>query len=152
MDAMKELSYGELSALCSNLAKACEKQQLFEQQKRFLELADYFAQRAEPADGASLEDIKALVEGYLDSGFGPAFDQARADRDRGALRALTWSQKITALLDSLIKRYESKGDALIEGTSVYVCKICGFVFVGDNPPDVCPICKVPKSKIVKVRG
>lgn len=152
MDVMKELSPGELGALCSNLAKACEKQQLFEQQKRFLELADYYVQRAEPIGDASLEAVKELVKGDLDSGFGPAFDQAHADHDRGALRALTWSQKVTSLLDSLIKRYESKGDALIEGTSVYVCEICGFIFVGENPPDVCPICKVPKSKIVKVRG
>lgn len=152
MDAMKELSRGELSSLCSNLAKACEKQQLFDQQKQFLELADYYAKYAEPADAANMEAIEAIVRGDLDSGFGPAFEQAHADHDRGALRALTWSQKATTLLDSLLKRYASKGDALIEGTSVWVCEICGFIFVGDNPPDVCPICKVPKSKIVKVRG
>ncbi|WP_139651253.1 rubredoxin-like domain-containing protein [Raoultibacter phocaeensis] len=152
MDAMKELSYGELSALCSNLAKACEKQQLFEQQKRFLELADYYVGHAEPVSDASIEAVKTLVKGDLESGFGPAFDQAHADHDRGALRALTWSQKATALLDSLLKRYDSKGDALVAGTSVYVCEICGFIFVGDNPPDICPICKVPKSKIIKVRG
>lgn len=152
MDAMKELSQGELSALCSNLAKACEKQQLFEQQKRFAELADYYNMRTEPVDGVNLESVKALVRGDLDSGFGPAFEQAHADHDRGALRALTWSQKATALLDSLLKRYESKGDALVAGTNVYVCEICGFIFVGDNPPDICPICKVPKSKIVRVRG
>lgn len=152
MDAMKELSFGELSALCSNLAKACEKQQLFEQQKRFGELAAYHESKVEAVDGASMKTIEAIVKGDLDSGFGPAFDQAHADHDRGALRALTWSQKATALLDSLLKRYERQGDALIDGTSVYVCEICGFIFVGDYPPDICPICKVPKSKIVKVRG
>lgn len=152
MESIKELSHGELSAFCSNLAKACEKQQLFEQQKQFAELADYYVQKAEKVDGASMEAIHALVKGDLDSGFGPAFEQAHADHDRGALRALAWSQKVTMLLDSLLKRYESKGDALIEGTSVYVCEICGFIFVGDNPPDICPVCKVPKSKLVKVRG
>lgn len=152
MDAMKELSRGELSALCSNLAKACEKQQLFIQQQQLTELADYYAAHIDPLDDASIETIRNLVKGDLESGFGPAFEQAHADHDRGALRALTWSQKVTALLDSLLKRYEGKGDALIEGTNVYVCEICGFIFVGDTPPDICPVCKVPKSKIVKVRG
>ena len=28
----------------------------------------------------------------------------------------------------------------------WVCKVCGYVHVGDNPPDACPICKAPASK------
>jgi Fe-S-cluster-containing hydrogenase component 2 len=33
-----------------------------------------------------------------------------------------------------------------------VCTICGFVFVGDNPPELCPVCKVPNWKFEKVGG
>ncbi len=31
----------------------------------------------------------------------------------------------------------------------YVCPVCGYVHEGDNPPEVCPVCKVPGSKFVK---
>lgn len=150
MDAMKELSSGELSALCSNLAKACEKQQLFEQQALFSELAAYYKQTAEPLSGKELTDIRVLAQGDLESALGDAMSEAQAAHDRGAQRALTWATKVTTLLESLFRRYEAQGDALIEGTNVYVCEICGFIFVGDTPPDVCPICKVPKKKLIKV--
>ena len=30
----------------------------------------------------------------------------------------------------------------------YVCSVCGYVHVGDSPPDACPICKAPASKFV----
>lgn len=150
MDVMKELSYGELSALCSNLAKACEKQQLFTQQDRYTQLADYFKTKAEPVTDKSFADIQALAQGDLDSGFGAVAEAAEAEHDRGAKRVLTWAQKTTNLLNSLLKRYESKGNALVEGTNVWVCEICGFIFVGDTPPDTCPICKVPRVKIKKV--
>lgn len=29
-----------------------------------------------------------------------------------------------------------------------VCSVCGYVFEGDDIPDVCPQCKAPKSKFV----
>lgn len=29
----------------------------------------------------------------------------------------------------------------------YVCPVCGYVYEGDNPPEICPICK---AKMVKV--
>ena len=28
----------------------------------------------------------------------------------------------------------------------WVCQVCGYVHVGDTPPDECPICKAPASK------
>lgn len=150
MDDMKELSYGELSALCSNLARACQKQQLFEEEGLFRRLASYYTQGAEPVNGKTLDDIQSLVKGDLESGFGAAISAAEAAHDRGAKRSLTWAQKTTALLDSLLTRYEKQGDALLEKTNVWVCEICGFIFVGDVPPEVCPICKVPRRKIMKV--
>src|SRR5574344_147277 len=29
---------------------------------------------------------------------------------------------------------------------VWVCSVCGYVSIGENPPEVCPQCKAPKSK------
>ena len=28
----------------------------------------------------------------------------------------------------------------------WVCQVCGYVHVGETPPDACPICKAPASK------
>ena len=41
---------------------------------------------------------------------------------------------------------------MLEGTGVYVCTICGFVFLDDEPPAMCPVCKVPSWKFEKVEG
>ena len=32
----------------------------------------------------------------------------------------------------------------------WVCSVCGYVHEGDNPPEFCPVCKVPASKFNKV--
>ncbi|MCF0224074.1 MAG: NADH peroxidase, partial [Fibrobacter sp.] len=29
---------------------------------------------------------------------------------------------------------------------VWVCKVCGYVHMGEEAPDECPQCKAPKSK------
>ncbi len=41
---------------------------------------------------------------------------------------------------------------MLEGADVYVCTICGFVYIGDKLPGVCPVCKVPNWKFEKVEG
>ena len=27
----------------------------------------------------------------------------------------------------------------------FICKVCGYIYVGDDAPEVCPKCKMPKS-------
>ncbi|MGN1189964.1 MAG: rubredoxin-like domain-containing protein [Candidatus Ornithospirochaeta sp.] len=41
---------------------------------------------------------------------------------------------------------------MIENTGVWVCTVCGFVYVGYAAPKQCPVCKVPDWKFVKVEG
>jgi rubrerythrin len=31
---------------------------------------------------------------------------------------------------------------------VWVCPVCGHTYVGDEPPEKCPICDIPKNKYV----
>ena len=31
----------------------------------------------------------------------------------------------------------------------WVCPVCGYVHEGDEPPEACPLCKVPGSKFIK---
>ena len=34
----------------------------------------------------------------------------------------------------------------------YVCKVCGYVYEGDEAPDECPVCKAKKAMFEKVEG
>ena len=34
----------------------------------------------------------------------------------------------------------------------WVCQVCGYVFEGENPPEKCPICKVPAEKFTEQSG
>ena len=147
---LRELTPGEMSALCSNLARGCEKQYLKEEALLFTRLAGYFKDKTLANGGGDVKALKAMTEYDLDTAFPSADQAAGGETDRGALRALVWSRKVTAMMDSLLARYEREGSGFLEHTNVYVCDICGFIYVGDTPPDICPVCKVPSWKMSKV--
>lgn len=146
----RELSPMELSVICSNLARGCEKQYLPEQEKGFRELAAFFRAKAEPESAADMEMLLTLVEKDLSAGYPYANAVAAEGPDRGALRALVWSEKVTRMLQSLLNRYHAEGEKMLENTGVYVCSVCGFVYVGDAPPELCPVCKVPSWKFERI--
>ncbi len=145
----KELSSMEMSVICSNLARGCEKQYLPEQAEAFKNLADFFKSKAGTITGDT-DNILELIEKDLSSGYPYANQEASKINDRGAKRALVWSEKVTRMLNSLLTRYKVEGDKMLENTGVYVCTICGFVYVGNEPPKLCPVCKVPEWKFEKV--
>lgn len=149
---MKELSPIEISALCTNLARGCEKQYKPEEAALFTELAEYYKAVSAPAKEPSFDKLLALIERDLEEDFPKANAVATADQDRGALRALTWSEKVTRILKSLLTRYKNGDDKELENTGVYVCTICGFIYIGDKLPEICPVCKVPNWKFEKVEG
>lgn len=146
---MRELSFGELSALCSNLSKGCEKQYRPEEAGLFAQLAEYYNSKSGLMDTNQFEALTALIQKDLES-YATANSIYAVQADRGALRALAWGEKVTRILSSLLSRYEKQREALLENTNVYVCEICGFVYVGDKPPEICPVCKVPSMKIRKI--
>jgi len=149
---MKEMSPIEVSALCTNLARGCEKQYKPEEAALFNELAGYFKSASAPAEDPHFSKILDLIEKDLKEGFPNANAVATDAKDRGALRALVWSEKVTRILKSIISRYKKEGDAMLENTGVYVCTICGFIFIGDTPPEICPVCKVQNWKFEKIEG
>ena len=149
---MQELSPLEISALCSNLARGCEKQYKPEEAELFKELAGYFKSVSAPSEDPNFSRLLDLIEKDLKEGFPNANAVAADAKDRGALRALTWSEKVTRILKSLLTRYQKEGEAMFENTDVYVCTICGFVYIGDKLPEVCPVCKVPNWKFERVEG
>ena len=148
----KELTALELSAVCSNLARGCEKQYKAEEAVLFTQLADYVKAASAPVNTGSMGQLLSLVEKDLAENFLTANSVAADAKDRGAMRALVWSEKVTRILKSLLTRYEKEGDAMLQNTGVYVCTICGFIYVGDNPPELCPVCKVPSWKFERIEG
>lgn len=146
---LKEMSNSEIAYICSNLAKACEKQYLEEEQKLFTELYNYYLNKEKDLEG-TLENVKEKVNKDLEE-FDKAFQIADKYQDRGAKRVLTWASKATNMMNVIINNYKEKGIDYIKNTKIWVCDICGFIYVGDVPPTVCPICKVPSFKILEVK-
>ena len=148
---LKELSAGQLSALCSNLARGCEKQYKPAEAELFRELADYFSAVAPPLNDASVESLAVLLQNDVDryAGVRATADEAS---DRGAARVCVWGEKVTRMLSSLVDRYLREGESMLAGTNIWVCSVCGFVYIGDEAPGMCPVCKVPAWKFEKIEG
>ena len=148
---LTELSIGQLAALCSNLARGCRKQYKEEEALLFDKLSDYFTASVKPIDDVTVEKLATKLSEDID-----LYPSVRAtvdsQKDRGAARVCVWGDKVTRILDSLVSRYLKEGEKMLEGKNVYVCSVCGFVYIGDKAPDLCPVCKVPSWKFDKVEG
>ena len=149
---LKELSPALLSAVLSNLARGCEKQYLARESALLTELSAYFAGQAAPMEELSAEALLKELDKDLGMGYPSAARTAGAAADRGALRALTWNEKVSRMLSSLLRRYAQEGEAAFAGKKVFVCTVCGFIYVGDAAPELCPVCKVPSWKFKEIEG
>ncbi len=149
---MQKLSAGELSALCSNLARGCEKQYKEEETALFREIADYFAAATPGVPDADMAKLAELIQQDLNEGYPALRFTAVSDSDRGTQRICVWGEKVTTILNMLVQRWEKEGDAFLQNTSVWVCTVCGFIYIGDSAPTLCPVCKVPSWKFEKIEG
>lgn len=147
---LQKLSIAEVSAVCSNLARGCEKQYRAEESALFQELADYFAAITPDIAEADVSYIAEAVRRNIDSDYETVRTAAEKEGDRGTQRICVWGEKVTRMLNSLITRYEKEGESFLAGTDIWVCTTCGFIYVGDTPPQLCPVCKVPDWKFEKV--
>lgn len=145
---LRELSAAQLSALCSNLARGCSKQQLLREAELFTKISEFFQSRSVTPDHEGVKDLMARINSDLARYPGSKALSAQLS-DRGTLRVLTWSEKVTILMNSILERYE-KNPHFLDHTNVYVCDICGFIYIGDEPPAVCPVCKVPGFMILMI--
>ena len=149
-DKLKVLSAGEISVICSSLAKGCEKQRLTAEMEAFNKIAAYFKTKAGTAKGKMLTDAAQMLEHDLTMWYSKANGAAKAGADRGALRSLVWSEKVSLMMKSLLERFAKEGDAMLKNTNIYVCDICGFIYIGGTPPEMCPVCKVSNYKMIQV--
>jgi len=148
-ESLQQLSVGQMAALCSNLARGCEKQYMPDEQALFNELAEWFTSRSPKVEDAAVEDVAARLQQDI-SDYPELNRTCAAEADRGALRVLTWSERATRMLNSLMSRYKKEGDDLLADTEIWVCSVCGFVYIGKEAPELCPICKVPDWKFNKI--
>lgn len=148
---MQKLSPGALSILCSNLARGCEKQYKEEEAALFREIADWFAAAAPAAQETGVDALASRIGEDLAAY--PALNAAAVQAgDRGTQRICVWGEKVTAILKTLVERYRREGEAMLRDTDIWVCSVCGFAYVGKEPPQLCPVCKVPAWKFEKIEG
>lgn len=151
---MDNYSNAILSAILSNLAKAAEKQQLHAEAR---DLGEQSQGYWEPLSGnAPTDGINALrkaVEADITVGYPSITSAAARDRadDPGALRCVKWGEKVSSIQKSLLSRYESKGEDLFTGKNLYICEACGFIALAVDIPQLCPVCKAPKSRFSRVK-
>ncbi|MEG1495537.1 MAG: rubredoxin [Bacilli bacterium] len=148
---LREVSFGELSAICSNLAKGCSKQYLEDQSKLFGDLASYFKTKDKLDSKNSYDELLDKINSDLENEYPIIRKMCVESKDRATLRAITWGEKSTLILKSLLMRFKEEGDSFLDNTKVYVCDICGFIYIGNDVPEVCPICKVPSLKILEIK-
>ena len=149
-EELHELTAGQLSALCSNLQRGCGVQQLTREAEHFGQIAGYFESRTVTEDNDGVASILGMINSDL-MDYGDAKATAALMEDRGALRVLTWSEKVTLIMRTILERYQ-KDPSFLDHTGVYVCDICGFIYIGDDPPEFCPVCKVPGHMILRIQG
>ena len=89
---MKELSPLEVSALCTNLARGCEKQYKPEEAALFNELAGYFKSLSAPAEDPQFAQLLELIEKDLAEGF-PNTNAVASD-----VQDMRWYHQTTNLL------------------------------------------------------
>lgn len=149
-EELKELSMGAVSALFSNLARGCEKQYKNEESALFKEISDYFQAVASPVEDAGLDELAELIGKDLSEGYLALKSKAQDEGDRGTQRICVWGEKVTNMQKSLLDRYRREGEAFLKYTKVWVCSVCGFIYIGDTPPELCPVCKVPPWKFDEI--
>jgi len=137
-----------MAVMASNLARGSIKQYREEMSGLFTRLADFFESSSVPE--GDWQSARGLVDADIAGAYPAAFEAARAAKDRGALRALTWGEKVSKIQTNLIGRWLKEGDAAFEGSDLFVCDACGFIFVGAEAPEICPVCKVPRFKFNRV--
>lgn len=148
---MEELSIGQMAALCSNLARGCEKQYKNEESNLFKQLAEYFASITPMIEDSTVERIAKLLQEDVNN-YSTLKSVTEKENDRGAQRVCVWGEKVTRMLNSLIQRYIKEGEQMLVDTNIWVCTVCGFAYVGKEPPKLCPVCKVPDWKFEKIEG
>ena len=142
----------EKSIICSNLALSCEKQRMLSQAEAFQKLAQVFRQQAGSLPQADWQELAKLAKQATGELYPQAESLAKELGRRGSWRALSWTGRAALKLDILVQQQAAGKLSLAPEEDVFVCSICGYIHIGTEPPERCPVCNVPALKFVKVEG
>jgi rubredoxin len=124
IENFKGFTTGEISAICSSLAKGCEKQRLQDEMEAFNKIADYFESKTGAENGKTLEDVAKMLADDMTELYPAANKTATDAADRGAQRSLVWSEKVSIMAKLLIERFTKEGEAMLENTNVKEIILC----------------------------
>ena len=149
-----------VSLIFSNYEQSSEKLKRPHLTKLFNLLSRSFEIQArnQHSQGGKQKPVDQLLGGFQDllqedlkTNYSSEEKSAEEAKNRGVLRNVTWGRKVTTIQSSLIKRFlKSEGTIVKENQKIFLCEACGFIGVGDSPPDVCPICKAPSMRFVSL--
>ena len=146
---MEQIPKTVLSAIFSNLGKAAEKQDHPDESADFERLSGKYWEPA-PIDGG-LDVLVSCIEKDLSEHYPAISGLANELADSGTQRCVKWGEKASSIQKSLLSRYASKGEALFEDKNLYVCEACGFIALSEDFPELCPVCKAPKSRFIRIK-
>ncbi|QSQ08610.1 Rubrerythrin-1 [Koleobacter methoxysyntrophicus] len=135
-----------------------------------LEIAEFFEETAEneryhakmilrllKGIGDTKENLKAAIDGetYEYKDMYPEFEKIA--REEGELEAADFFKKVQNAEKSHAEHYKALLEKLEKGTlyktdkSVeWKCRVCGYIYEGNEPPAECPLCKHPKEFYYKL--
>ncbi len=101
------------------------------------------------------ENLRAAIEGenYEVVTMYPDFlADAREEGHKRAARSFEWAWEVEKIHEKL---YAAALEKLSEGeepeeTTYWVCGTCGHTFVGDEPPERCPICGAKRTGYMRI--
>ncbi len=100
------------------------------------------------------ENLQSAIDGEtfeVDDMYPAYLELAKYFGEKGAEMSFHYAieaEKIHAKLYGEAKeRAENKED--MEEKSIYICPVCGYTYVGENPPEKCPVCNAPREKFVR---
>ncbi len=101
--------------------------------------------------GSTSKNLEHAVNGetYEIEEMYPVFiEVAKFQRDEATVRSFIWAleaEKIHAELYKEAKEHvDKKEDWPLKG-KIWICSVCGHTYVGETPPDNCPICGASKE-------
>ena len=100
------------------------------------------------------DPVKALEEAIkgetyeIEEMYPRFYEEAIEEKEKRAATSFRWAmetEKRHAEVYREVKILVESGRDRAFTEKIYVCPVCGYIFVG-NPPEVCPLCSVGKDK------
>ncbi|MCX8183430.1 MAG: rubrerythrin family protein [Crenarchaeota archaeon] len=107
---------------------------------------------AGPGDTSKNLELGIIGEEYEVNEMYPTYiEVARFQGEKATELSFKWAYEAEKIHVQLYREAKShvdqKNDWPLKGR-VWICPVCGHTYVGDKPPEKCPICNAPKDKYV----